>query len=124
MATHTRDVLAVRLEGLISRSQKSYLTLSGGLKLAYNPNPAANVYRLVLMHPEAFPSDLELEVVRGTLVQVLQKARRPFTDLITEPYLTNHTYKYHVIQWREYRQLSLLTGDSYEHEEQSRHFHP
>lgn len=114
MATAQQDLLAIRLKELVSRSQKSHLTLSGGLKLAYNPNPAANVYRLVLMHPEAFPSDLELEVVRGTLVQVLQKARRPFTDLITEPYLANHTYKYHVIQWREYRQLTLsLPGERF-----------
>lgn len=131
MAPSQQALLAGRIKELISRSRKGHRTLSGGLKLAYNPNPAPNLYRLLLMRPQVYPSDLELEIVRGTLVQVLRQARRPFADLVTEPYLANHKYKYHVIQWREYRQLSLLSqeslspeslsGGSYEDSEQSGH---
>ncbi len=108
MATRTQDVLTTTIQELIGKGEKQHRPLTGKMTLAYNPNPAENIYRLVLSCPDAYPSEVDLEVVRGTLVQVLRRLGRPLTEVLVQPYLTNHKYKYHVIQWQEYRQLSLL----------------
>ncbi|MBX3060428.1 MAG: hypothetical protein KF770_28550 [Anaerolineae bacterium] len=108
MVARTQDVLTATIQELLGKGEKQHRPLAGKMRLAYNPNPAENIYRLVLSCPDDYPPEVDLEVVRGTLVQVLRRLGRPLTDVLVQPYLSNHKYKYHVIEWREYRQLSLL----------------
>ena len=97
------------LTDLIRRPDPVTHRLERGLILAYTPGSLNDGrYRLTLSRPKVYPSDQETEIIKAALRQALQSAKRPYTNMITEPYLRRGQYHYHVIEWQELTQEPLL----------------
>lgn len=110
--------LASVLQMLLTASQQSSRQLKRGLILAYTPG-AANTkrpghHRLVISRVGVFPSQREIDIVRSNLRLALVNMKRPFSDMAIEPWLKKQQYYYHVIEWQELQQASLLNTVSSE----------
>ena len=101
------------LSSLLSSPGRRSMVLARGLTLGYTPAGYDNAefHRLTIARFGKRPSNQELAVMRGALLETLKKLGRGIDgDLRLDTDLYNGRYVFHVFTWAEYSQVDLFGG--------------